>query len=146
MDFVIDTNISISILIKPKGKVYEIFRMLSENHSLFISEASLLELKEHQARLLKLSVQSESDFELLKGEILSHCIIAASKFIPDEILINAYHIVSKYDKNNMPFVATAIYLNALLWTSDKKLLTGLRRDGFMQIVSTKELVSILGGL
>ena len=146
MDFVVDTNIIISILIKPKGKVYEVFRGLLNKHSLFISEVTLLELKEHHERTLKLSGLSQADFELLKGEILSRCSIAASRFISEEILVTAYHLVEKYDKNDVAFVATAIYLDGLLWSGDKKLLSGLRRDGFMQIVSTNELIAMSGGL
>ena len=146
MDFVVDTNIIISILIKPKGKVYEVFRGLLNKHSLFISEVTLLELKEHHERTLKLSGLSQADFELLKREILSRCSIAASRFISEEVLVKAYHLVEKYDKNDVAFVATTIYLDALLWSGDKKLLSGLRRDGFMQIVSTNELIAMSGGL
>lgn len=146
MDFVVDTNIIFSILIKPKGKVYEMFRTLSYSHSLFISEVTLLELKEHQNRIIRLSALSLPDFELLKGELLSHCSIVVSRFISDEILLETYQVVEKYDKNDMAFVATTIHLNALLWSGDKKLFTGLRRDGFMQIISTNELIAMLGGL
>ena len=146
MDFVIGTNIIISILIKPKGKIYELFRELSDKHSFFISEVTLLELDEHYERILKISGLHQSDFELLKSEIHSRCSIAASRFISDEILIKAYHLVEKYDKNDVAFVATTIYLNALLWSGDKKLLTGLRKERFMQIISTRDLVAISGGL
>lgn len=146
MDFVIDSNIIMSILIKPKGKIYEVFRKLTGRHSLFISDITLLELNEHHPKLLKLSGLNHTDFEVLKGEVLQHCSIAASKFISEEILFNAWQLVMKHDKNDMAFVATAIYLDALLWSADQKLLTGLRREGFMKIISTKELTAILGGL
>ena len=105
-----------------------------------------MELDEHYERILKISGLHQSDFELLKSEILSRCSIAASRFISDEILLKAYHLVEKYDKNDVAFVATTIYLNALLWSGDKKLLTGLRKERFMEIISTRDLVAISGGL
>lgn len=147
MDIVADTNIIMGMLIRPKGKLYEVFRMLTDsNHGLFISEITLLELEEHHNKLVIQSGLTLEDFELFKAELLSQFSIAASRFISDEILIKAFKLVEKYDKNDIAFVATAIYLNALLWSGDKKLLHGLRRDGFMQIISTKELTAMLGGL
>lgn len=145
MEFVLDTNVIASILIKPRGSIYEIFLKLKDEHSLFISDVTLLELKEHQSKLLRLSKLNSSDFELLKGEVLRSCSIVASEFISEKTLIEAYRIVEKYDKKDIAFVATTIHLNALLWSTDQKLLKGLRGDGFMQIISTKELVATLEG-
>jgi predicted nucleic acid-binding protein len=145
VEFVLDTNVIASILIKPRGSIYEIFLKLKDEHSLFISDVTLLELKEHQSKLLRLSKLNSSDFELLKGEVLRSCSIVASEFISEKTLIEAYRIVEKYDKKDIAFVATTIHLNALLWSTDQKLLKGLRGDGFMQIISTKELVATLEG-
>lgn len=145
MEFVLDTNVIASILIKPRGTIYEIFLKIKDEHSLFISDITLLELKEHQSKLLRLSKLNISDFELLKGQVLRFCSIVASEFISEKTLIEAYRIVEKYDKKDIAFVATTIHLNALLWSTDQKLLKGLRGDGFMQIISTKELVATLGG-
>jgi predicted nucleic acid-binding protein len=145
VEFVLDTNVIASILIKPRGTIYEIFLKIKDEHSLFISDITLLELKEHQSKLLRLSKLNISDFELLKGQVLRFCSIVASEFISEKTLIEAYRIVEKYDKKDIAFVATTIHLNALLWSTDQKLLKGLRGDGFMQIISTKELVATLGG-
>jgi predicted nucleic acid-binding protein len=145
VEFVLDTNVIASILIKPRGTIYEIFLKIKDEHSLFISDITLLELKEHQSKLLRLSKLNISEFELLKGQVLRFCSIVASEFISEKTLIEAYRIVEKYDKKDIAFVATTIHLNALLWSTDQKLLKGLRGDGFMQIISTKELVATLGG-
>lgn len=146
MEFVIDTNVVMSILIKPKGSIYEVFLKIKNEHALYISDATLTELNLHHSKLLRLSNLPSAEFELLKSEVLQCCSIVATKFIPEEILINANRLTKKYDENDTVFIAAAIFINGLLWSLDKKLLTGLRRDGFMQIISTQELISTIGGL
>jgi predicted nucleic acid-binding protein len=46
------------------------------------------------------------------------------------------------DLDDVPFLAMAKNLNAKLWTGDKKLIKGLKKKGFNDIVSTEDLASI----
>ena len=44
--------------------------------------------------------------------------------------------------DDIAFVVLAEYLDAKLWTGDKKLLVGLEKHGFKRIVTTEELSSM----
>ena len=43
----------------------------------------------------------------------------------------------------MIFVATALFIDGFLWTGDKKLARGLRKNGYNNIITTSELLSAL---
>jgi len=41
------------------------------------------------------------------------------------------------------FVATALFIDGLLWTGDKKLIKGLRQKGYAKTITTAELMTSL---
>lgn len=47
--------------------------------------------------------------------------------------------------DDIAFVAMSIYLDAKLWTGDKKLIIGLQKYGFKRIITTEELSKIRFG-
>lgn len=51
----------------------------------------------------------------------------------------AFDLCSEIDQNDIPFVALAIHLKAELWTGDKKLSSGLKKQGFSSVINTHEL-------
>jgi predicted nucleic acid-binding protein len=66
-----------------------------------------------------------SQFENLKAIALKSIHIFPAHFITNEILTAAYLQVKDIDENDTVFLATAMFLNAYLWTGDKKLYDGL---------------------
>ena len=54
--------------------------------------------------------------------------------------MEAYQLTFDIDEKDTPFIATTISLNSILWTGDKKLITGLRKKGFNDIINTRELL------
>jgi len=54
----------------------------------------------------------------------------------------AFELVKNIDEKDTPFVATALSIDATLWTGDLKLITGLRKKGFNEILNTQELLAI----
>ena len=55
MKIVVDTNILISIFIKPDGRIADLFDSLKFHASLYISDYSLIEIANHTTKILKLS-------------------------------------------------------------------------------------------
>ena len=54
MKIVVDTNILISIFIKPDGRIADLFDSLKFYASLYISDYSLIEIANHTTKILKL--------------------------------------------------------------------------------------------
>ena len=53
---------------------------------------------------------------------------------------SAFQLTSDIDEKDMPFVATAFGIGGIVWTGDKKLINGLRKKDFQDIISTSELI------
>ena len=63
MNIVIDTNILMSALIKPDGVIFDLIcRLHHQQHSLYISDYSLVELSNHHNRIFKASALDLHDF------------------------------------------------------------------------------------
>jgi predicted nucleic acid-binding protein len=136
MHIVVDSNIIISLLIKPDGVIFDLFDQLSELHDLYISDVTLTEIFRHQKKIAHLSTLSDENFENLKTKAVQKVTVIPSSFIPDELLVESYKLVEKIDPNDFAFIATTIFVNAILWTGDKKLYNGLKSKGFHSVINT----------
>jgi predicted nucleic acid-binding protein len=52
------------------------------------------------------------------------------------------NIVFSVDMDDIAFVALTAYLDAKLWTGDKQLLSGLKKHGFPNIITTEEIANM----
>ena len=71
MNVVIDTNILMSALIKPDGVIFDLICLLHhQQHLLYISDYSLVELSNHHNRIFKASSLDIHDFNKNKVFLL----------------------------------------------------------------------------
>ena len=83
MNIVVDTNILISLLIKPKGVIFDLFNLLNQSHSLYISVYTIIELAKHNDRIVKDAKVSVSQFENLKAIALKSISIFPAHFMSE---------------------------------------------------------------
>lgn len=55
----------------------------------------------------------------------------------------AYALTHNIDEDDTPFVATTLGVQGALWTGDKKLMNGLKSEGFKDVFSTTQLTELL---
>jgi predicted nucleic acid-binding protein len=67
-------------------------------------------------------------------------------FISSENLLKAEELTRNVDFNDLLFVGLTLELKSRLWTGDKKLIRGIGKKGFSQIVTTSELSDILDNI
>jgi predicted nucleic acid-binding protein len=139
MNIVVDTNILISILMKPDGVTYDLFQQLHATNELYISSYSLTEITRHTKRLLKSSKLSIEEFENLKAIYLQKTTIISAHFVPEEVQLEAYKLVHDIDEYDMIFVATILFVNGVLWTGDDVLYKGLKAKKFTAILNSKDV-------
>ena len=84
----------------------------------------------------------ESTFEDIRDEIYSCLNFVSEEQIPFEFWHDAIPKVRGTDMDDIAFVVLSEYLDARLWTGDKKLLAGLERHGFSRIITMDELLKI----
>jgi putative PIN family toxin of toxin-antitoxin system len=140
MIIVIDTNIVISSLINPKGKETDIILNPSYNFDKYTCNFLMEEIAKHKEKILKISKFNEVDFLEVYFGLLKKINFINEEQIPEEVWIKALEITKNVDENDTPFVALSLYLNAFLWTGDKKLIKGLVNKGFDKIISSDEVL------
>jgi len=139
MKIVTDTNILFSILIKPSGKTFELFNSLLIKNTIFIAERTITELSNHSKKILKLSHLSESEVSTFKKELLNRCKLIKDLQLPSKAIQEAYNLVKDVDLDDAAFVATTIFLKAVLWSSDKPLKKALQEKGFNNIFDSEAI-------
>jgi predicted nucleic acid-binding protein len=68
------------------------------------------------------------------------------KDISNQALERAKNLIHGLDVNDYLYLAVTICFDSLLWTGDLKLSRGLKRKGYRNIITTKELKEIIKGL
>jgi predicted nucleic acid-binding protein len=143
MNIVVDSNIFFSMLIKSDGKTVILFDGLRQNFDLYLSDVSFAELNKHQEKLLRASKLDLFEFEKIKINLLSHFTIVPSSFLSQGAIKSAYNFVKGVDINDLPFVASAIFLNGYLWTGDKVLYNGLKKAGYTAIYNSSDISNLI---
>lgn len=80
--------------------------------------------------------------EVAIHQVLKNIILLSSEAISETYLKRVYELAAVVDEDDTPFLATAISIEASIWTGDKKLINGLRTKGFQDIYSTAELYEL----
>ncbi len=135
MKIVIDTNIFIAAIIKPSM----VRRLLVESSSkLLFPEAVLTELNEHQNEILKKSGLSQNDFEVVKSTLLKYVELVPTASIKPYSK-EAFRIIGQIDPDDVPFIASCLAHNAILWSEDKD----LKKQNKIKVLNTAEIKNLL---
>jgi predicted nucleic acid-binding protein len=143
MKIVVDTNILISIFIKPDGRIADLFDSLKFYASLYISDYSLIEIANHTTKILKLSKLNKDEFEEIKFNVYKNINVISTNLIPDPFLIRAFELCKNIDEFDAPIIGLTLSLKAILWTGDKKLLRGLQKSFPDLIYNSSQLRELL---
>ncbi|MES1222465.1 MAG: PIN domain-containing protein [Bacteroidota bacterium] len=146
MTVIVDANILISAILNPKGKISEILRYQSNKIDfaapLFIKD----EVNSHQKRLSIESGMSTAYFSDATRIYYNNILFFSVESIDVSDIEAAMVLTKKIDEKDTLYVALTIALDGVLWTGDMKLYRYLRRNNFMSIVNTKELLNIIKGI
>ena len=133
---VIDANILFSALLKKDNPYIEI--IMSGSRKFFTPKFVFIELFKHKGKILKCSSLSEEELLEMLEMILEWIEFISLKEIDQQCLQRAYEL-TLVDLLDAPFVALSLFLDARLWTGDKKLCKCLEDKGFNICITTQEL-------
>ena len=142
MIIVVDTNIVFSAIINGRGVIGDILFNSPTHYTFFSSEFMIDEISRYEDKLIKSSKLPLNKFKEAKASVLSQIELISEEIISLKNWEKAYSLTFEIDKNDTPFVALALELEAILWTGDKKLINGLKNLDFDFCKSTDEILFI----
>jgi len=144
MKVVIDTNIIFSGLLSPEGTISDLIINSQQVFEFFAPTFLLEELERHEPKLLKISGYTTEELAFLKRILFRKVEWVDLESIKQFNIEKAQELTKGIDEFDTPFVALALELNSILWTGDRKLMSGLQDKGIDWIWSTSEVAEARG--
>ena len=133
LKIVIDTNVFISALIKKDGLTRNI--IIKSNNIFLFPEYEFQEIYKYKDDIIRKSGYSEIEFTEAMTSLLNHVRIVSYEEIGDDYN-EACKIMDKIDSGDAIFVATAIALDAFIWSNDKD----FKRQDKVKVLSTEDMI------
>jgi putative PIN family toxin of toxin-antitoxin system len=142
MKVVVDTNIVFSAILNSNGLIGELLFNSEQQFEFYSPEFIRDELGKYRQKLKALSKMSIEQVDISIQQILKNIELISSEAISEQHWSAAYVLASSIDEKDTPFIATALGIEAVFWTGDKKLINGLRAKEYDKIYSTAELFEL----
>jgi predicted nucleic acid-binding protein len=143
MKVIVDTNIVFSAILSSSGKIGQILLFGRKKMEFYAPNLVKVEVKRHRDKLIRLGDLTEEDFEDTSDDIFECLNFISEEQIPYDYWHNALPLVRDTDMDDIAFVVLSEYLDAHLWTGDKKLLQGLEAVGFTKGIITDALYALI---
>lgn len=136
MTYIVDANVLFSALISGNPKVLAFFM----SNRIFTPDFALEELQEHQGTVLQKTKLTTEQLKSFTIELLQRVTIIPNLLITTQSYYQAFSLCRHIDPDDTPYVALAIEFDYPLLTRDKPLATGLRANGFINVVLLDEII------
>lgn len=146
MIIIVDTNIIISASLDTRSELYNVITSHSGKIDFIIPEFTITEILRNQRGIFAKSKKDAKTFAANLEALLHHIVVISDDELTNEHIQLAEKFTSQTDIDDTIFIAFALALDSLLWTGDRKLLKGVRKLGFINIVDTAQLKEIIKGL
>ncbi len=140
MNLVLDSNILISGLITPNGTISKLILKDLDKSKLICPEFLFQELINKFEKIKEITKLEDSQLNEIIYRFIKKIDFIDNDLIDFTFQKQAYNLVKDVDKNDLLFVALSLQTEYKLWTGDKKLINGLRKKGFLNVIDTKELL------
>ncbi len=100
------------------------------------------EIEKHWIKLKRISKLTDSELEESRFKIFSKINFINEELIPTKTWIAAEEIVKSIDIDDSDFIALTKHLRGYLWTGDKELYNGLKKQNFKRVYNTTELITL----
>jgi predicted nucleic acid-binding protein len=142
MKIIIDTNIIFSALLNSNSTIGDLIFNSDKHFEFYSCNYMRYEIEKHWERLKAISKLSEEQLNTSFFQVLSKIKFINEEIIPIETWLAAEEITKGVDIDDIDFVALTKFLKATLWTGDKVLYKGLKKQGFKKIINTTELFDL----
>ena len=143
MRIVIDTNIVFSAILNTNSKISKIILQPKPKLNFYSTDQLQYEIAEHWAKLKKISKYSDIELHKTSTLIISKIKFISVQLIPRNLFIAAELLTSDIDIDDIEFVALAEHIKGKLWTGDKELIQGLKKEKWDKFIATDELYKFI---
>jgi len=142
MKIVVDSNIVFSAILNTKSKIGQLIINGSKYFDFYTVGLLKDEILNHKDKILGLTNYTQDQFIDTFQLITSRLLFVDDILLTDNDLNKAIDLVSGIDQDDALFVALTNHLVANLWTGDKRLINGLKKKGYLRVLTTDELYDI----
>lgn len=142
MKIVVDTNIIFSALLSSNNTIGNLLFNSDKHFEFYTCTYMRFEIQKHWERLIKISKLSSEELQISYIQILLKLNFINEEIIPEKIWLISEKITQNIDVDDSDFVALTKFLKATLWTGDKTLQNGLKKNGFKKVLNTSELLAL----
>jgi len=139
MKIIVDTNIVFSALLNSNNRIGRLLLDSRDMFQFYSCKYLQKEIHRHTEKIRHYSRLNNDDLSELIALIESRIFFLEEELLPAIVIAEAKEWVKGVDFDDFAFVAIANYLDAWLWTGDKKLIAGLQQKGYHRIISTADL-------
>jgi predicted nucleic acid-binding protein len=139
MKIVVDTNIVFSAILNPESPIGQIILNGSKYFTFYSADQLKTEIDSHEDKILNISGLEKDDYSRIYGLIKSRIQFVNQILINDNNYQKADDLTKDIDSDDLLFVGLALQFHCKLWSGDKRLINGLIKKEFIQIITTDEL-------
>ena len=142
MKIVVDSNIVFSAILNTKGKLGQLIINGSRHFEYYTINLLYEEIKTHKEKILRLTGFDYESYEQILNVVLNNITFVDDILLSDDEIAKAFELTKDIDENDSMYIALNNHLSSNLWTGDKKLINGLRKNGYKRIKSTDEIYRV----
>lgn len=139
MKIVVDSNIIFSAILKTESNIGQLLTNSKNYFDFYTINYSHTEIENHKNKIISITKYSDWEYQKVTELISTKIHYINEAIIPPDIYEEAIKIVAHFDIDDAYFVAISLYLNAKLWTGDKKLINNLAKNGYRNTLTTEKL-------
>ncbi|MDO8428028.1 MAG: PIN domain-containing protein [Candidatus Diapherotrites archaeon] len=134
MNLIVDANIVFAVLIK-QGISEDL--LFDEQFTIYAPEFLFIEFEKYKSFLLTKTHRTEIEFIHVLSTIRNHIVLVPSQEL--EPFLDPANLISP-DPRDIPYIALAIKLNAVIWSNDRLLKEKL--PSYVKVYTTQELLKL----
>jgi predicted nucleic acid-binding protein len=139
---IVDANIVFSGILNSNGKIGDLL-INSEKYFNFIAPEFLrYEIRDKYKKLQSISGLNIDQIQEAEYQVCKDITFISEEQIDYKLWVEAHELVKNVDADDVPYVAYAKQFRCKIWSGDKKLIKGLKANGFVNIFTTDELFEL----
>lgn len=137
--YVADVNVIFSTLISG----HENYLRMFTDFEIMVPDFALLEMQEHQTRILRDTRVNPETFRELTLKIFRYLTIVPNLLLSNRSYLAAWQLCKDIDEDDTAYLAVAVEFDDQLISKDAVLVNGLRAKGFQNVLHLSEFFALL---